>query len=365
VAPSDHVIRDDDAFRAAVAAGAAAADAGRIVTFGIRPDRPETGYGYLELAEAPAPGDGAARPLLRFVEKPDAQAAQDMLATGRFLWNAGIFLFSVRAILAAFEAHAPGLMAPVRAAVANGRPDLCFFRLEEAAYSGVEDISIDYAVMERAANLSVAPFDGGWNDLGAWSTVWRESGPDADGVATAGAVTAIDCRDSLLRAEDEGMRLVGLGLSNIVAVAMRDAVLVADIRESQRVKEAVAALKAEGAAQAEDFPRFHRPWGWYETLSLGRRFQVKRIMVRPGGRLSLQSHVHRSEHWVVVEGTAKVTVGEEVRLMTENESVYIPLGAVHRLENPGRVPMYLIEVQSGPYLGEDDIVRYEDVYARA
>ncbi len=361
VAPSDHVIRDAGAFRAAVETGAAEAEKGALVTFGIQPDRPETGYGYLELDAAP--GTGAA-PLKRFVEKPDARAAAEMLATGRFLWNAGIFLFSVRAILDAFEAHAPFLMEPVRKAVVGGRPDLCFFRLEEAAYEAAQDISIDYAVMEKAGNLAVVPFDGGWNDLGSWETVWRESGPDADGVATHGAATAIDCRDTFLRSDTGTTRIVGIGLENIVAVAMADAVVVADIRQSQRVKEAVAALKAEGAPQAEDFPRFHRPWGWYETLSLGRRFQVKRIMVHPGAQLSLQSHVHRAEHWVVVEGTARVTVNDEAKLLTENQSVYIPLGAVHRMENPGKVPMYLIEVQSGAYLGEDDIIRYEDVYAR-
>ena len=362
VAPSDHAIADDAAFRDAVMAGAAAADAGRLVTFGIRPDRAETGYGWLELGGPP--GEGA-QPLRRFVEKPDAGKAAEMLAAGTYLWNAGIFLFSVRAILEAFEAHAPGLLAPVRAAMAEGKPDLSFFRLAEGPWAGAEDISIDYAVMERAETLSVVPFRGGWNDLGAWEAVWREAGPDADGVALHGPATAIDCRDVLLRSEDPEQVVVGIGLENLAVVAMRDAVLVADMAQSQRVKEAVAKLKAEGAPQATDFPRVHRPWGWYETLSLGRRFQVKRIMVRPGAQLSLQSHVHRSEHWVVVEGTARVTVGESVKLMTENESVYIPLGAVHRLENPGKVPMYLIEVQSGPYLGEDDIVRYEDVYARS
>ena len=362
VAPSDHVIKDDAAFKLAVDAAAGAAEAGQLVTFGITPDRPETGYGYLELETAP---DAGAQPLKRFVEKPDAAAAAEMLATGRFLWNAGIFMFKVSTILKAFEDHAPGLMAPVRASVAEGATDLCFFRLGETAYMGAEDISIDYAVMERAANLTVVPFNGGWNDLGSWETVWREAGPDADGVATTPGATAIDCKNTFLRTDSEGTRLVGIGLENIVAVAMQDAVLVADTRQSQRVKEAVAALKLENAGQAEDFPRFHRPWGWYETLSLGRRFQVKRIMVYPGGQLSLQSHVHRSEHWVVVEGTAKVTVGDEVKLLSENQSVYIPLGAVHRMENPGKVPMYLIEVQSGPYLGEDDIIRYEDVYARA
>lgn len=361
VAPSDHAIADPAAFRAAVRAGVPAAEAGRLVTFGIRPDRAETGYGWLELGEEDGTG---AVPLRRFVEKPDAARAAAMLAAGRFLWNAGIFLFRVADILAAAETHAPALLPPCRAALAGGRPDLGFFRLEETAFAALPDISVDYAVMEKADRLSVVPYDGGWSDLGAWDAVWREVGPDAAGVAAQGEVTAIDCRESLLRSEEPGLRLVAIGLENVAAIAMRDAVLVARLDGSQRVKEAVGLLKAGGIAQAEDFPRVHRPWGWYETLALGPRFQVKRIVVHPGGRLSLQSHVHRAEHWVVVAGTARVTVDGEVRLLTENQSVYVPLGAVHRLENPGKVDMTLIEVQSGIYLGEDDITRYEDVYAR-
>ncbi|MGD9861588.1 MAG: mannose-1-phosphate guanylyltransferase/mannose-6-phosphate isomerase [Pseudodonghicola sp.] len=364
VAPSDHVVPDAPAFRAAVAAGAAAAEAGQLVTFGIKPTHAETGYGYLELAEDP--GDFAARAigLKRFVEKPDRARAEEMLASGQYLWNAGIFLFSVRAILAAFRAHAPELIAPVSAAVERGRPDLGFFRLDPEAWTGAQDISIDYAVMERADNLSVVPFAAGWSDLGGWDAVWRETGPDENGVVAHGHATAIDCRDTLLRSEDAALEVVGIGLTNIIAVAMPDAVLVADASRAQDVKKAVAAMKAKQARQAEAFPKDHRPWGWFESLVLGDRFQVKRIHVHPGAALSLQSHHHRSEHWIVVEGTAKVTVDDEVKLVTENQSVYIPLGATHRMENPGKVPMVLIEVQTGTYLGEDDIIRYEDVYAR-
>lgn len=364
VAPSDHVVPDAPAFRAAVEAGAEAARAGRLVTFGIRPDRAETGYGYLELAEDP--GDFTARPLAlsRFVEKPDAARAEEMLKAGTFLWNAGIFLFSVRAILAAFEAHTPGLLDPVRKAVEQGKPDLGFLRLAPEAWEGAEDISIDYAVMERADNLSVVPFAAGWSDLGGWDAVRREMAQDGAGVATSGPATAIDCADTLLRSEDEAVEIVGIGLRDIIAVAMPDAVLVADAARAQEVKQAVTALKSKGAAQATAFPKDHRPWGWFESLVIGDRFQVKRIHVHPGAALSLQSHHHRSEHWIVVEGTARVTVDEDVRLVTENQSVYIPLGAVHRMENPGKVPMVLIEVQTGTYLGEDDIIRYEDVYAR-
>lgn len=361
VAPSDHVISDAEAFRAAVLSGVAAAEAGHLVTFGIRPTHAETGYGWLELAGRD--GDDAV-PLRRFVEKPDAVRAAEMLAAGTYLWNAGIFLFSAKAIIAAFEAHAPALLPPVAAAVAKARADLGFLRLDPASWAGVEAISIDYAVMEKAVNLMVVPYSAGWSDLGGWDAVAREMGPDAAGVSASGAATAIDCTDSLLRSDSEGVELVGIGLKNIIAVAMNDAVLVADRSRAQDVKKAVEVLKAKGARQAETFLRDHRPWGWFETLALADRFQVKRIVVHPGASLSLQSHLHRSEHWIVVSGTARVTIDDKVQLLTENQSVYIPLGAVHRMQNPGKVPMVLIEVQTGAYLGEDDIIRYDDIYAR-
>ncbi len=364
VAPSDHVVPDSKAFRAAVAAGTAACKAGDLVTFGIRPDRPETGYGYLELAEGAGDFSPTPRKLKRFVEKPDAATAQKMLTAGNFLWNGGIFLFSVKAVLAAFNEHAPDLMDPCKAAISQAEPDLGFLRIAAEPWGRIRDISVDYAIMEKADNLSVVPFDGGWSDLGGWDAVWREDKADANGVVTAGEATAIDCQDTLLRSENDNLEVVGIGLKNIFAVAMPDAVLVADMSRAQDVKKAVAALKAKGAKQAEQFPRDHRPWGWFETLSLGTRFQVKRIMVHPGAALSLQSHVHRSEHWIVVAGTARVTIGETVQLVTENQSVYIPVGSKHRMENPGKVDLHLIEVQTGTYLGEDDIVRYEDVYKR-
>ncbi len=362
ISPSDHVVRDVPAYHKALAVAAAAAADGRIVTFGIRPDRPETGYGYLELEDGAE--TGGASPLVRFIEKPDRATAEAMLEAGTYLWNAGIFLARADTLIAAFETHAPALMAPVRRAVADATPDLGFLRLAAGPWDEAEDISIDYAVMERAEGLSVVPFDGGWSDLGGWETVWREMGRDADGVATGGPVHAIDCRDTLLRAESGGQVLIGLGLKNMIAVAMPDAVLVAPMDRAQDLRLAVAALKACGAKQATEFPLDHRPWGWFESLVLGERFQVKRIHVNPGAALSLQSHHHRAEHWIVVQGTAKVTVGDEVRLVSENQSVYIPLGATHRMENPGKVPMVLIEVQTGTYLGEDDIVRYEDGYGR-
>ncbi|MAM55922.1 MAG: mannose-1-phosphate guanylyltransferase/mannose-6-phosphate isomerase [Salinicola sp.] len=363
VAPSDHVVPDADAFHAAVARGLSALEKGDLVTFGITPTHPETAYGYLELA-GPPEGDGAPVALARFVEKPDATRAAEMVEAGTYLWNAGIFLFRAKQVIEAFQTHAPKLMGPVQASLDEAKTDLGFLRLAPGAWSGAEDISIDYAVMEKATNLSVVPFDSGWSDLGGWDAVWRESGPDADGVVVSEHATAIDCRNTLLRSESERLEVVGIGLENIMAVAMNDAVLVADMSRAQDVKKAVAALKEKQSPQATAFPKDHRPWGWFESLVVGGRFQVKRILVHPGAALSLQSHFHRSEHWIVVEGTARVTVDDEVKLVTENESVYLPLGCVHRMENPGKVPMVLIEVQTGTYVGEDDIVRYEDVYAR-
>ncbi|KFG90521.1 Mannose-1-phosphate guanylyltransferase [Sphingobium herbicidovorans NBRC 16415] len=363
VAPSDQVVPDVAAFHAAVGKGLAAARRGDLVTFGIRPTRPETGYGYLEAAAKP---DGSGQPvkLASFVEKPNIARAQEMLATGNYLWNAGIFLFAAKDLVAAFEKHAPGILASVRSAVEQAESDLGFLRLAAEPWSQAENVAIDYAIMERADNLSVVPYDSDWSDLGGWDAVWSHSQPDEQGVATAGAATAIDCRDTLLRSESDGLEIVGLGLNNIVAVAMNDAVLIADKSRTQDVKLVVEALQRKGAPQAEAFPKDHRPWGWYESLVVGPRFQVKRITVLPGASLSLQSHFHRSEHWIVVEGTAKVTVGDDVQLLSENQSVYVPVGAVHRMENPGRIPMVFIEVQTGSYVGEDDIVRYEDRYAR-
>ncbi|PJF11309.1 mannose-1-phosphate guanylyltransferase/mannose-6-phosphate isomerase [Pseudorhodobacter sp. MZDSW-24AT] len=364
VAPSDHVVPDADAFRAAVQAAAPRARAGDIVTFGITPTRPETGYGYLELAPGADPRAQEPQPLARFVEKPKAAQAEAMIAAGNFLWNAGIFLFTAETLVQAFRTHAPVVLDPVSTAVAEARPDLGFSRLDATAWAQVPDISVDYAIMEKASNLAVMPFSAGWSDLGGWDAVWQEAGPDAAGNVASDNATAIGCEDTLLRSESPRVELVGIGLKDIIAVATTDAVLVAHKSQSQRVKEAVAALQAKGRAQATTFPTDHRPWGMFESLVIGARFQVKRIVVNPGAALSLQSHHHRSEHWIVVEGTARVTVDDQVRLVTENQSVYIPLGAVHRMENPGKVPMVLIEVQTGSYLGEDDIIRYEDVYSR-
>jgi len=361
IAPSDHIIPDTLAFHAAICEGLKETENGRIVTFGITPKRPETGYGYLELSTVSPCG---AVPLKRFVEKPDIEAAKAMLDAGTYLWNAGIFLFRAKDMIAAFQAHAPELMNPVSDAIEQGHVDLGFFRLAAEPWAKCENISIDYAIMEKLDALSVVPYSAGWNDLGGWDAVWLEQGPDAEGVVTSENATAIECQNVLLRSENESQHLVGLGLEDIITIAMPDAVLVAHKDRAQDIKVVVSELKAKGVAQAETFPKDHRPWGWFESLVIGGRFQVKRIHVLVGAALSLQSHHHRSEHWIVVEGTAKVTVDDSVTLLTEGQSAYIPLGAVHRMENPGPVPMVLIEIQTGTYLGEDDIIRYEDIYSR-
>lgn len=360
--PSDHAVPDAALFRKAVLQGAAAAQEGQIVTFGIAPTRPETGFGWLESGPLTHPGVNS---LERFIEKPDSAKAEALLQDDNNLWNAGVFLAKASVLIEAFSDHAPEILDTVKAAVHASKIDLGFCRIDPDLWSKVPEDSIDYAVMEKAKNVSVARFEGAWSDLGSWEAVWQESPHDTSGNAVTKHATAIDCKNTLLRSENEAIELVGIGLENIVAVAMPDAVMVADVSKAQSVKKAVQTLNARGAKQAVQLPVDHRPWGWFETLVLADRFQVKRIHVHPGAALSLQSHVHRSEHWIVVAGTAKVTVNDEITLLSENQSIYIPLGAVHRMENPGKVPMVLIEVQTGSYLGEDDIVRYEDVYSRS
>ena len=361
VAPTDHLIPDEQVFRQTIEQAIVPASKGQLVTFGIEPTRAETGYGYLKLGKTDVNG---AVELDAFVEKPSASDASAMLAAGGYLWNAGIFMFTAATLVAAFKKHQPQMLQGVQAAFDNAQNDLDFSRLDKDDWAKLESISIDYAIMEQVENLSVVPFSGAWSDLGDWQAIHRELPADNDGTVLTGPATAINCRNSMLRAESDNQQVVGIGLENILVVAMPDAVLVTDTSRAQDVKQAVTLLKEKGIRQSEAFSRDNRPWGWYETLALSERFQVKRIVVKPGGCLSLQSHFHRSEHWIVVSGTAKVTLGEEVRLVTENESVYIPLGTVHRMENPGKLPMVLIEVQTGTYLEEDDIVRYEDVYAR-
>ena len=361
VAPSDHAVPDIEAFHDAIISGLESLKQGKIVTFGITPTRPETGYGYLETSQVTSKEPVE---LVRFVEKPDAANALEMFRSGKYFWNAGIFLFRATDMIKAFELHAPEFLDPVEKALVSAKPDLDFLRLDPAAWSNCENESIDYAIMERSNNLITVPFSAGWSDLGGWDAVLDLMGPNENGSAISANSHAIDCTNTLLRSEDNALELVGLGLDNIIAIAMPDAVLVAHKERTQDVKKVVSELKAKRISQSEIFPKDFRPWGWFETLTIEGRFQVKKIFVQPGAALSLQSHCHRSEHWIVVEGTAQVTVDKKVQILTEGQSVYVPLGAVHRMENPGKIPMVLIEVQTGSYLGEDDIIRYEDIYAR-
>ncbi|HEY1069281.1 mannose-1-phosphate guanylyltransferase/mannose-6-phosphate isomerase [Thermomonas sp.] len=356
VLPSDHVVRNDAAFRAAVAAAMPAAEAGRLVTFGIVPDAPETGFGYIQAA----PGDGV-RPVLRFVEKPDAATAQAYLEAGGYYWNSGMFLLRASRYLDELQRFRPDIVAAVRAAFAAAVCDGDFIRLDKAAFAACPSDSIDYAVMEKTDAAAVLPVDIGWNDVGSWSALWDVSEQDADGNAHHGDVVSIDSRNSYAYAR----RLVALvGVDDLVVVETDDAVLVARKDKVQQVKDVVARLKAGQRSQAVLHREVHRPWGSYDSVDVGERFQVKRIKVKPGARLSLQSHGQRAEHWIVVSGVARVTRDNDVFELFANQSTYIPIGAKHRLENPGNEMLELVEVQSGDYLGEDDIVRYEDVYGR-
>lgn len=364
VAPSDHVIPDTHAFHDAIKVGLAHVQNQKMVTLGIRPTHPETGYGYLELSSEPLDEHGSSD-LKTFIEKPNLHNATQMVQAGHYLWNAGIFLFRAQDMIDAFRAHEPQTLDFVSQAVDEALIDLGFLRLSKEPWSKLQDISIDYAIMEKAQNLVAVPYLSKWSDLGGWDAVWSESKTDASGNATSKTAHAIECSNSLLRSESTSQQVVGIGLTDIMAIAMPDAVLVAPKDRAQDVKKAVELLRAKGIAQAEIFPKDHRPWGWFESLAKGERFQVKRICVKPGAALSLQSHNHRSEHWIVVEGTAKVTIDEDVQIITEGQSMYVPLGAIHRMENPGKLPMLLIEVQIGNYLGEDDIIRYEDIYSRS
>ena len=363
VAPSDHVIADTNNFHKAIEIGLPEVENGKMVTFGIKPTHAETGYGYLELfSDVFDPSKTS--DVVNFIEKPKLHDAQRMLAAGNFLWNAGIFLFRAQDMIDAFRVYAPEILDLVSRSVKHASSDLGFLRLSAEPWSALEDLSIDYAIMEKAENIVAVPYTSKWSDLGGWDSVSCESNSDQFGNVLSETAHAIDCSNSLLRSESSSLQVVGIGLDNIMVIAMPDAVLVVHKNNAQDVKKAVALLKKKEAVQAEIFPKDHRPWGWFESLAIGDRFQVKRICVKPGGALSLQSHNHRSEHWVVVEGTAKVTIDTEFKLVTEGQSVYVPLGTKHRLENPGKLPIILIEVQIGSYLGEDDITRYEDIYSR-
>ena len=358
VLPADHVIRNVEAFQSAVQAGLAAANAGKLVTFGVVPDRPETGYGYIRREK----GAGPSYPVAEFVEKPDAATAEKYVASGDYFWNSGMFMFRARAFLGELKAHAPAILSACEDAVAAAKRDLDFTRLPTAEFGACPSDSIDYAVMEKTQVAVVVPLDAGWSDVGSWSALQDALPTDAQGNVMAGDVIVEDAQGCYLHATSR--MIAAVGLRDHVVVETKDAVLVAPRDRVQDVKQLVSKLKAQGRYETSLHREVFRPWGSYDSIDNGDRFQVKRLVVKPGASMSLQLHHHRAEHWIVVTGTARITRGEETFLLGENESTYIPLGTKHRIENPGMVPLHIIEVQSGSYLGEDDIVRFEDQYGR-
>jgi mannose-1-phosphate guanylyltransferase / mannose-6-phosphate isomerase len=362
VMPSDHAIADLAAFLGAIGRAAASARTGHLVTFGITPERAETGYGYISRGPAIA-GCESAFAVTGFVEKPDPETAERYVASGDYFWNSGIFLFPAALYLAEIERLKPEILAACKEALAGARTDADFIRLDKAAFADCPSDSIDYAVMEHTACAAVVPVAMGWSDLGSWDALWEMGAKDARGNALSGNVVAEATSNCYLRSE-AGL-IAAIGVEDLVVVATDDAVMVAPRDRTQEVKRLVDRLRAEHRDEADALSTVHRPWGTYRSLHNGHRVQVKHIMVRPGAKLSLQMHHHRAEHWVVVQGTAKIVRGNEELVLTEDQSTYIPLGTAHRLENPGKIPLHVIEVQSGSYLGEDDIVRFEDNYGRA
>lgn len=361
VMPSDHVIKDEPAFREAVARASVAADQGRLATFGIQPDRPETGYGYIQAGQALADAPGAFD-VDAFTEKPDAKRAESYLEAGGYYWNSGMFLFGAQTFLDELGAHHPDIVEACEAAIKVCQSDLDFERPDAGAFRKSPSISIDYAVMEKTGKAAVVPVNMGWSDVGSWAALKDIGTKNADGNVVLGDVILEDVTNSLVRSE--GPLVSVLGLDNVVVVATKDAVLVSSLDRSQEVRKIVDRLKKEGRSEPDIHIRVFRPWGSYEGTDAGDRFQTKRLIVKPGAKLSLQAHHHRAEHWVVVRGSARVTCDDKVFILNENESTYIPIGAKHRLENPGKIPLHIIEVQSGTYLGEDDIIRFEDTYGR-
>jgi mannose-1-phosphate guanylyltransferase/mannose-6-phosphate isomerase len=359
--PSDHRIAEEARFLAAVDQAAQAAAAGRLVTFGITPNRPETGYGYIHCAE-PLEGLPGCHRVARFVEKPDQATAEGYLASGGYAWNSGMFLFAANRLIEELERHAPDIVAASRAALAAAATDLDFLRLDEESFARAPSISIDYAVMEKTEHAAVVPAEMGWTDLGSWETLWQISDTDTAGNALIGDVIARDARDNYLRSD--GRLLAVLGVSGLVVVALRDAVLVCARERAQDIRQVVDALEAAGREEHRLHPRVARPWGSYESIDADDGFQAKRLIIKPGASISLQRHRHRAEHWVVVRGQAEVTRDDEVFTLEVDQSAYIPCGAVHRLRNPGTEELHIVEVQSGDYLGEDDIERFEDIYGR-
>lgn len=361
VLPADHLIGDTGSFAGAVDRALPLAEQGWLVTFGIRPESAATGFGYIQRAEAL---DEAGFRIGQFVEKPDAATARAYVEAGDYEWNSGMFLFKASRYLEELQQHAPAMHAATKAAITAARSDLDFIRVDKQAFTASPDNSIDYAVMEKTTRAAVVPVSCAWSDIGSWDALWAASERDQDGNRLEGDVIAVDSRNCFVRGTDRRL-VAALDLEDIVIVDTPDAVLVAPRTRVQDVKRLVDKIKSAGRQEHMFHRKVYRPWGSYDSIDMGPRFQVKRIIVKPGAALSLQKHHHRAEHWVIVSGTAEVTRNDEVFLLTENESTFLPLGAVHRLRNPGKAPLELIEVQSGSYLGEDDIVRLEDVYGRA
>ena len=364
VLPSDHLIKNPMAFRQAVKVAAKAAAKGKIVTFGIVPTTAETGYGYIHAGNTKEILDESdALPVLGFREKPDERTAHEYLESGEYLWNSGMFLFRASRYLEELEKFNPAMLQACRAAMASGVKDLDFLRPNKTALEECPADSIDYAVMEKTEDAIVVPMDAGWSDIGEWSALWKTSEKDTNGNAVHGDVLTVDSRNCMIHADH---RMVAtLGLEDVIVVETADAVLVTRQDRSQDVKKVIASLQGEAKQLADNHRKVYRPWGHYDSVDSGDRFQVKRITIKPRASLSLQKHLHRAEHWVVVQGTAEITCGDEVTMLTENESIHIPLGEVHRIANPGKIPVEMIEVQSGSYLGEDDIIRFSDTYGRA
>jgi mannose-1-phosphate guanylyltransferase/mannose-6-phosphate isomerase len=358
VLPADHVIQRPADFQSAVRRALPIAEAGSLVTFGVVPESPETGYGYIRCGAA----QGEAFEIAEFVEKPDRARAESFLAAGGYLWNSGMFLFKAGRYLEELARHAPAMLKAAKAAVAAAKSDLDFLRVEAAAFAASPSDSIDYAVMEKTDSAAVVPMDAGWSDVGSWSSLHESLERDGSGNALRGDVLAEDTTGSFVFSES---RLVAtVGLRDHVVVETKDAVLVAPKERVQDVKKLVERIKREGRTEHQLHREVHRPWGSYDSIENGPRYQVKRLSVKPGASMSLQLHHHRAEHWIVVAGTARITRGDEVFMLEENQSTYIPLGVKHRIENPGKIELHIIEIQSGSYLGEDDIVRFEDVYGR-
>ncbi len=364
VLPADHIIKNLDAFYKAIEIASHTAKQGKIITFGIKPEYPETRYGYIERGDKLT--DNQDNQFLytvtRFVEKPDLNTAKQFFDSGNYFWNSGIFLFKAKTMLEEFECLQPALLLSCKNTINKAKQDLDFLRLDSSLIDSSTTNSIDYAIMEHTKHAAVLPVDLKWSDLGSWDALWEISNKDLKGNVIIGDVITKEVTDSYIHTEDQLISIIGL--NNIVAVATKDAILISSKEQLNQIKDLIKELKINNRVELDKHKRVYRPWGYYQTIDLEERFQVKKLMIKPGAKISAQIHYHRSEHWVIVEGTAKITKGEEIIMLHENESIYLPIGIVHRVENPGKIPLHLIEVQSGSYLGEDDIVRIEDIYGR-